>query len=58
MKVSMKNGMYESPAAEVLDVRMERTILSVTNASRASYGPANDGMDSGQLDGDGNWIWN
>ena len=28
------------------------------NASRNSYGTANDGVNSNELDSDGNWSWN
>lgn len=56
---TMKLSVYEAPAAEVVAVKMERTVLSAQlSSSRASYGPANDGMDDSQLDGDGNWAWN
>lgn len=55
----MKLTVYDAPAAEVVAVKMERTVLSAQlSSSRASYGPANDGMDDSQLDGEGNWIWN
>ena len=56
---TMKRTVYEAPAAEAVAVKTERTILSAQlSSSRASYGPANDGMDDSQLDGDGNWAWN
>ena len=54
----MKRTVYEAPAAEVVAVKMERTILSAQlSSSRASYGPANYGVDSSQQDTEGNWIW-
>ena len=55
----MKRTVYEAPVAEAVAVKTERTILSAKiSSSRASYGKANDGMDSSQLDGEGNWAWN
>ena len=54
----MKRTVYEAPAAEAVAVKTERTILSAQlSSSRASYGPANDGVDSSQQDTEGNWIW-
>ena len=49
---------YEAPATEVVKVRIERTILSGIQSSRASYGAKNQGVDSNELDSDGNWAWN
>ena len=55
----MKRTVYEAPAAEAVAVKTERTILSAkVSSSRTPYGTANDGLDSSQLDGDGNWVWN
>ena len=55
----MKRTVYEAPAAEAVAVQTERTILSAkVSSSRTPYGPANDGVDSSQQDGEGNWAWN
>lgn len=49
---------YEAPTSEVVVVRTERTILSGgMQSSRASYGAKNYGVNSGELDEDGNWSW-
>jgi hypothetical protein len=45
---------YEAPATEVVTVRIERTILSGVQSSRANYGKANDGITENGAD----WEWN
>ena len=49
---------YEAPETEVYVVRIEKTILSGLQSSRASYGAKNQGVNSNELDDDGNWAWN
>jgi hypothetical protein len=48
------NELYESPVTEVVEVKQEGVICQ--SGLRDSYGNANDGIDSSELDG-GIWNW-
>jgi len=48
---------YEAPFLEVVTVRIERTILSGLQSSRASYGSKNQSVNANELDNEGNWAW-
>ena len=56
----MKKKEYLKPAMRV--VKIQHTGMLMTSgdgvtSKRSSYGTANDGVDSSELDGDGNWSW-
>lgn len=46
---------YAPPMAETVEVKAEGVVCQ--SGSRDSYGTANDGIDSGLLDGNGVWNW-
>lgn len=50
-----KKEMYISPEAKTFEVKIEGVICG--SGLRDSYGKANDGFDSSELDDSGNWIW-
>ena len=55
----MKRKDYEKPAMRVVKIQHTGMLMtSGLDAGRTNYGTANDGVDSGLLDDDGNWIWN
>ena len=57
----MKRKNYERPTMKVVQLQHKCQILAgslLLNASRNSYGTANDGVNSNELDSDGNWSWN
>ena len=47
--------LYEAPSTQVFEVKTEGVICE--SGLRDSYGTANDGIDSGLLDGNGIWNW-
>ena len=50
---------YEKPTMTVVELRNRTQLLAGSvGAERSSYGIANDGVDSGELNGDGEWEWN
>ena len=54
----MKRKDYEKPAMRV--VKIQHTGMLMTSgfsAGRTNYGTANDGVNSNELDSDGNWSW-
>ena len=55
----MKRKDYEKPAMRVVLIQQHAQLLAGSGfgAGRRSYGTANDGVDSNELDGDGNWKW-
>ena len=55
----MKRKDYQKPTMRVVELRNRTQLLAGSvEASRSSYGIANDGVDSGELNGDGEWEWN
>ena len=49
---------YEKPTTTVVELRHRTQLLTGSvQANRSSYGTANDGVDSNELDGDGSWEW-
>ena len=56
----MKRKDYEKPAMRVGLIQQHAHLLAGSGfgAGRTNYGIANDGVDSKELDGDGNWSWN
>ena len=46
---------YAPPMAKTVEVKAEGVICQ--SGLRDSYGTANDGIDSGLLDGNGIWNW-
>lgn len=49
---------YEVPQLTVVTFKAERGYaVSGTDAKRSGYGNANTGVDGGQTDGNGNWVW-
>ena len=51
---------YEKPTMTVVELRHRTQLLtgSGVQASRSSYGDANDGVDLSELNGNGDWEWN
>ena len=51
---------YEKPTMTVVELRHRTQLLtgSSVRASRSSYGNANNGVESSELNGDGEWEWN
>ena len=50
---------YEKPTMRVVQLKQQSQLLAGSvGTNRDDYGVANDGVDSGLLDDDGNWIWN
>ncbi len=46
---------YAPPMAETVEVKAEGVVCQ--SVLRDSYGKANDGVDSSELDGNGIWNW-
>ena len=58
MKEIKTRKTYEKPTMTVVELRHRTQLLTGSvQASRNSYGRANDGVDSNELDSDGNWEW-
>ena len=54
----MKRKDYTTPTTTVVVMQHTQMIMvSGTEANRSSYGTANYGVDSNELDSDGNWEW-
>ena len=51
---------YEKPTMTVVELRNRTQLLasSGVRSMRSSYGNANNGVDSSELNGDGEWEWN
>ena len=55
----MKKKEYLKPAMRVVLIQQHEQLLTGSvGASRGDYGLANDGVNSNELDSDGNWSWN
>ena len=55
----MKRKDYQKPTMTVVELRHRTQLLAGSvEAQRSGYGIANDGVDSGELNGDGEWEWN
>ena len=55
----MNKKEYQKPAMRVVLFQQHAQLLAGSvETNRSDYGLANDGVDSGLLDDDGNWIWN
>ena len=59
MKEIKTRKTYEKPTTTVVVMQHRTQLLmaSGTEATRNSYGTANDGVDSDELDSDGSWEW-
>jgi hypothetical protein len=58
MKEMKTRKTYEKPTTTVVVMQHTQMLMaSGTEANRSSYGTANDGVGSNELDGDGNWKW-
>lgn len=58
MKEMKTRKTYEKPTMTVVELRHRTQLLQASvQANRSSYGTANYGVDSKELDGDGNWEW-
>ena len=54
----MKRKDYTAPTTRVVVMQHRQLLMaSGTEANRSSYGTANYGVDSKELDSDGNWGW-
>ena len=55
----MKRKDYTAPTTTVVVMQHRTQLLtgSGTEANRSSYGTANEGVGSNELDGDGSWEW-
>ena len=56
----MKKKEYLKPAMRVVKIQHTGMLMTSGNrvtSNRTNYGTANDGVDSNELDGDGNWSW-
>ena len=54
----MKRKEYTVPTTTVVVMQHTQMLMaSGTEANRSSYGTANNGVDSNELDGDGSWEW-
>lgn len=53
----MNKKIYQKPTMNIVMLQHTGMLMASdgVNASRSSYGSANDGIDG--LDGDGNWNW-
>ena len=50
---------YEKPTMRVVQLKQQSQLLAGSvETNRSDYGLANDGVDSGLLDDDGEWLWN
>ena len=52
----MKRKDYEKPTMQVVKIQNAMLLLQ-TSGTRKSYGSANEGIDTQDLDEDGNWEW-
>ena len=59
MKEMKTRKTYEKPTMTVVELRHRTHLLQASGvqSTRNSYGTANDGVDSNELDSDGNWKW-
>ena len=59
MKEIKTRKTYEKPTTTVVVMQHRTQLLtgSGTEANRSSYGTANYGVDSDELDSDGSWEW-
>ena len=58
MAMMMKKH-YVKPTVKVVELRHRTQLLTGSvQARRSSYGNANNGVDSSELNGDGEWEWN
>ena len=57
----MKEKSYDSPTTQVVQLEHQARLLdgsTLLNATRGDgYGTANEGVGTGELDSNGNWIW-
>ena len=58
MKEIKTRKTYEKPTTTVVVMQHTQMLMtSGTEANRSSYGTANDGVNTDELDGDGSWEW-
>ena len=58
MKEIKTRKTYEKPTTTVVVMQHRTQLLTGSvQANRSSYGTANDGVDSNELDSDGSWEW-
>ena len=60
MKEMKTRKTYEKPTMTFVELRHRTHLLlqaSGVQSMRNSSGPVNDGVDSNELDSDGNWKW-
>ena len=58
MKEIKTRKTYEKPTTTVVELRHRTQLLTGSvQANRSSYGTANDGVNTDELDGDGSWEW-
>lgn len=58
MKEIKTRKTYEKPTTMVVVMQHTQLLMaSGTEANRSSYGTANEGVGSNELDSDGNWEW-
>ena len=58
MKEIKTRKTYEKPTTTVVVMQHTQMLMtSGTEANRSGYGTANYGVDSDELDGNGNWKW-
>lgn len=58
MKEMKTRKTYEKPTTMVVVMQHTQLLMaSGTEANRRSYGTANEGVDTDELDSDGNWEW-
>lgn len=58
MKEMKTRKTYERPTTTVVELRHRTQLLTGSvQANRSSYGTANDGVNTDELDGDGSWEW-
>lgn len=57
-QTEMKRKYYTAPMTMVVVMQHTQMLMvSGPKANRSSYGTANEGVDSKELDSDGNWEW-
>ena len=58
MKEMKTRKTYEKPTMTVVELRHRTQLLTGSvQGNRSSYGTANEGVGSNELDGDGSWEW-
>ena len=58
MKEIKTRKTYEKPTTTVVVMQHRTQLLTGSvQANRSSYGTANDGVNTDELDGDGSWEW-